>query len=88
MEPECLLSVDTIRQLEEVKELERVFLLSSVPLLPAAAAALKETGTGLSVSLYSAPLQQGRAFTMKGTGVSLTAENTHIVRRPVKLVRL
>lgn len=43
MEPECLLSVDTIRGLEEVKELERVFLSASVPLLPAAAAALKET---------------------------------------------
>lgn len=43
MEPECLLSVDTISRLEEVKELERVFLTTSVPLLPAAAAALKET---------------------------------------------
>lgn len=38
MEPECLLSVDTIRGLEEVKKLERVFLSTSVPLLPAAAA--------------------------------------------------
>lgn len=41
--PECLLSVDMIRGLEEVKELERVFLSTSVSPLPAAAAALKET---------------------------------------------
>lgn len=38
----AFLSVDTIRGLEEVKALERVFLSTSVPLLPAAAAALKE----------------------------------------------
>lgn len=67
--------------LEEVKELERVFLSASVSLLPAAVAALKETWTGLSVSLCSALLQRGRPFTMKGTGVSPTAGNTHTERR-------
>lgn len=85
MEPKCLLSVDTIRGLQEVKEHERVFLSTSVLGAAAAAAALKETWTGLSVSLYSAVLQQGRPFTMKGTGVSLTDANAHIERRPVKL---
>lgn len=58
----------------------RVFLSTSV----LAAAALKETWTGLSVTLCSAVLQQGRLFTMKGTGVSLTAKNTQREKRPVK----
>lgn len=73
-----------------MKELERVFLSASVSLLPTAVAALKETWTGLSVSLYSALLQQGRPFTMKGTGVSPTARKHTLrkKRRPVKFVRL
>lgn len=66
------MSVDTIRGLEEVKEHERVFQSTSV-----LAAAFKETWTGLSVSLCSAVLRQGRPFTMKGTGVSVRAKNTH-----------
>lgn len=60
-----------------------------MPLLPAAAAAaaLKETRAGLSVSLYSGLLQQGTLFTMKGTEVSLTAGNPHTERGLVKVLR-
>lgn len=80
MEPEwlCLL----LRS-GDWRKWRRVFQSTFVSPLPATTVALKET-----FCLYSALPQQGRSFTMKGTGVSQTAEGTNTQRRAVKLVRL